>query len=106
MPTHGGYTGTNVRPITLSAIAALSQNSNLPVAAAGGFDAAENVIEAIELGATTVMLGSALLGGYGIITETVRRLEEWLEKNGYGDIGALRGAALQYLRSYEELHER
>ena len=39
-------------------------------------------------------------------TETVRRLEEWLEKNGYGDIGALRGAALQYLRSYEELHER
>ena len=42
----------------------------------GGFDAAENVIEAIELGATTVMLGSALLGGYGIITETVRRLEE------------------------------
>ena len=70
------------------------------------FDAAENVIEAIELGATTVMLGSALLGGYGIITETVRRLEEWLEKNGYGDIGALRGAALQYLRSYEELHER
>jgi dihydroorotate oxidase len=106
MPTHGGYTGTNVRPITLSAIAALSQNSNLPVAATGGFDAAENVIEAIELGATTVMLGSALLGGYGIITETVRRLEEWLEKNGYGDIGALRGAALQYLRSYEELHER
>lgn len=106
MPTHGGYTGTNVRPITLSAIAALSQNSNLPVAATGGFDAAENVIEAIELGATTVMLGSALLGGYGIITKTVRRLEEWLEKNGYGDIGALRGAALQYLRSYEELHER
>mgnify|MGYP001072783465 CR=1 FL=1 len=106
MPTHGGYTGTNVRPITLSAIAALSQNSNLPVAATGGFDAAENVIEAIELGATTVMLGSALLGGYGIITETVRRLEEWLDKNGYLDIGALRGAALQYLRSYEELHER
>lgn len=48
------------------------------------------MIEAIELGATTVMLGSALLGGYGIITETVRRLEEWLDKNGYWDIGALR----------------
>ena len=84
----------------------LSQNSNLPVAATGGFAAAENVIEAIELGATTVMLGSALLGGYGIITESVRWLEEGLEKNGYGDIGALRGAGLQYLRSYEELHER
>ena len=106
MPTHGGYTGTNVRPITLSAIAALSQNSNLPVAAAGGFNAAENVIEAIELGASTVMFGSAMLDGYGVITETVRQLGEWLEQNGYSDIGALRGAALQHLRSYEELHER
>ena len=106
MPTHGGYTGTNVRPITLSAIAALSQNSNLPVAATGGFDAAENVIEAIELGATTVMLGSALLGGYGVLTETVRELGDWLEQNGYDSIDELRGAALQYLRSYEELHER
>ena len=95
-----------MRPITLSAIAALSQNSNLPVAATGGFDAAENVIEAIELGATTVMLGSALLGGYGVLTETVRELGDWLEQNGYDSIDELRGAALQYLRSYEELHER
>ncbi len=106
MPTHGGYSGTYVRPITLSAIAALSQNANLPVAAAGGFNAAENVIEAIELGATTVMLGSALLDGYGVITETVQQLEKWLDQNGYTDIEALRGVALQYLRSYEELHER
>ena len=54
------------------------------------------MIEAIELGATTVMLGSALLGGYGIITETVRRLEEWLEKNGYGGYRGVagRGAAV------------
>ena len=36
IPTHCGYTGANVRPITLSAIAALSQNSDLPVSATGG----------------------------------------------------------------------
>ena len=52
------------------------------------------------------MFGSAMLDGYGVITETVRQLGEWLEQNGYSDIGALRGAALQHLRSYEELHER
>lgn len=106
MPTHGGYTGTNVRPITLSAIAALSQNSNLPVAAAGGFNAAENVLEAIELGAAAVMLGSAILDGYEVITETVRQLDRWLEQHGYGSIDELRGTALQYLRSFEELQER
>ena len=52
------------------------------------------------------MLGSALLGGYGVLTETVRELGDWLEQNGYDSIDELRGAALQYLRSYEELHER
>ena len=76
------------------------------MAAAGGFNAAENVLEAIELGAAAVMLGSAILDGYEVITETVRQLDRWLEQHGYGSIDELRGTALQYLRSYEELQER
>ncbi|MBP3464801.1 MAG: hypothetical protein KIG21_02595 [Angelakisella sp.] len=106
IPTHCGYTGANVRPITLSAIAALSQNSDLPVSATGGFDGAENVIEALQLGAATVQFGSVLLTcGYGIITRTVQQLEDWMDRNGYRDTASLRGAALQYLHSYDELHD-
>ena len=106
IPTHCGYTGANVRPITLSAIAALSQNSDLPVSATGGFDGAENVIEALQLGAATVQFGSVLLTcGYGIITRTVQQLEDWMDRNGYRDTASLRGTALQYLHSYDELHD-
>ena len=45
------------------------------------------------------------IDGAGKSTQ-INLLKDWLEQNGYDSIDELRGAALQYLRSYEELHER
>lgn len=104
MPTHGGYTGRHMRPVTLAAIAALSQVSDLPISATGGMENYENIIEAIQLGATTVQLGSAIMiQGYSLIEDTVFKLRDWMEAHGYEEMERLRGKALEHLHSYEEL---
>ena len=104
MPTHGAYSGCHVRPITLAAIAALSQVSNLPISATGGTEDYRNIVEAIELGATTVQLGSAvLLNGYSVITTAVEELSQWMNQHGYANLQELQGKALKSLFSYEEL---
>lgn len=100
-PIHSGYTGPNVRPITLSAIATLSQTSNLPVSAAGGIDGSHSAIEAFMLGAYTVQLGSAiLLQGYEVIAKAVREISLWMENHNYCDMKSLRGKALNHLYPY------
>lgn len=104
MLTHGGYTGRHIRPITYAAIAALSQISNLPISATGGIENYENVLEAIQLGASTVQLGSAiLLHGYQLIGETIVQLQEWMDTQHIEKISQLRGRALKHLHSYEDL---
>ena len=104
MPTFGAYSGCHVLPVMLAAVAALSQATDLPISATGGVENWENVIEAIELGASTVQLGSAvLLHGYSTILKCVEGLEQWMTDNECEKLLSLRGAALPSLHSYDDL---
>ena len=47
-----------------------------------------------------------MLRGYGHITETLQKLEEWLQAKGCADLSELRGKALSSLSAFEELPER
>ena len=66
-----------------------------------------SIIEFLMMGATAVEMGSAImLRGYAHITETLRKLEDWLREKGYSSLDELRGNALASLTAFEELPER
>lgn len=106
MPTYGGYTGPNIRPVSLAVTATLSQLTRCQICGIGGIGSFQNVLEFLMLGADAVQLASAvMLHGYGRITEIVEGLGEWVAGHG-GSVERLRGAALGSLIPFEEIPEQ
>jgi len=107
MPTYGGYTGTNIRPVSLAMTAMLRQYSRLPVISSGGVLHFEHVLEFLMLGATAVQLASVIqLYGYDIIYSIIASVENWMASHGYKSIDDIRGAALASLRPFEDIVPR
>lgn len=104
MPAYGGYTGENIRPISLATIATLAQISTCELSGVGGIFNYKNVLEYIMLGANTTQLASSiLLNGQEIIGEILTELQEWMIEHEYSDINTLRGTALKTLAPYEDI---
>ena len=107
MAAIGGCTGSHLRPLSLAATAVLHQLTDCEIAAMCGVEDWHSIIEFLMMGATAVQVGSAImLRGYGHISETLSKLEEWLQKRGYASVNELRGKALSSLSAFEELPER
>lgn len=107
MAAIGGCTGSHLRPLSLAATAVLHQLADCEIAAMCGVEDWHSIIEFLMMGATAVEMGSAImLRGYGHITETLRKLEDWLREKGYSSLDELRGNALSSLTAFEELPER
>ncbi len=104
MLTYGGYTGRNIRPISLATTAQLLQYTQMQICSTGGIKNAEHALEFLMLGATAVQLASAIQeDGYGEITKLIHDLEDWLAGHGYTDIAQVRGAALPSLMPFEDI---
>ena len=107
MPTYGGYTGTNIRPVSLAMTAMLRQYSQLPIVSSGGVLCYEHVLEFLMLGATAVQLASAIqLQGYDVISSIISAMETWMESHGYNSVDDIRGVALASLRPFEDIVPR
>ena len=107
MAAIGGCTGSHLRPLSLAATAVLHQLADCEIAAMCGVEDWHSIIEFLMMGATAVEMGSAImLRGYAHITETLRKLEDWLREKGYSSLDELRGNALASLTAFEELPER
>jgi len=90
MLTYGGYTGRNIRPISLATTAQLRQYTQMQICSVGG--------------ATAVQLATAIQeDGYGEITRMIRDLDAWISGHGYTDISQVRGAALPSLMPFEDI---
>lgn len=104
MLTYGGYTGRNIRPISLATTAQLRQYTSMQICSAGGIASYEHALEFMMLGATAVQLASAIQQeGYGVITKVIREIGDWLSQHGYADISEVRGAALPSLMPFEDI---
>jgi dihydroorotate dehydrogenase subfamily 1 len=104
MQTYGGYTGRNIRPISLATTAQLRQYTQMQICSAGGITTAEHALEFIMLGATAVQLASAIQqDGYGVITKLIGDLDDWLAGHGYTEVEQVRGAALPSLMPFEDI---
>ena len=107
MAAIGGCTGSHLRPLSLAATAVLHQLADCEIAAMCGVEDWHSIIEFLMMGATAVEMGSAImLRGYAHITDTLRKLEDWLREKGYSSLDELRGNALASLTAFEELPER
>ena len=107
MPTYGGYSGKNIRPVALATIATLKQTTSFPICGCGGIGSAHDALEFIMLGAKCVQLASVLLReGYAVIPRILTDMEEWMTAHGYHSIQEVCGAALDSLQPFEELPPR
>lgn len=107
LPTYGGYSGEGIRPIGLAAVATIAQAINIPVSGIGGISNYRHVLEYIMLGAANVQIcTSVIMNGFSHIGKILHDLEYWMSQKGYKSFDEIRGSALIYLKSFEEIkHE-
>ena len=104
LSTYGGYSGPGVKPIALRCVAQIAQATGLPVSGLGGLTRWEDAAEFMALGASTVQVGTAVMWrGYGIITELLQGLSEYMDANEYADLHAIIGAALPKIVTFPEM---
>jgi dihydroorotate dehydrogenase (fumarate) len=91
--------GEAIRPVALRVVAQISLDHTVPLVGTGGIGTAEQALETLMAGATAVGVHTApLLQGLAWFGRAVRELRRWLDERGCGQIAALRGRALPYLR--------
>lgn len=101
---YGGYGGPAIKPVIMRMVTELARAINIPISAVGGVSSCQDLVEYIMAGATTVQFASAILwNGYGIIEKIIADLEKWMEKRGYQSFEEIRGCALKYITTTEEL---
>lgn len=104
LPTYGGYSGEGIRPVSLAAVASMSQATNIPISGIGGITTGENVLEFLMLGATTVQVcSSIMINGYEHIKTIIKELEELMIKLNIANLEEIVGSALDSLLSFEEI---
>ena len=104
MPTYGGYSGQQIRPIALATTATLKQITALPVCGCGGIEDANSALEFIMMGAECIQLASAVMReGYTVITKTIADMESWMQQHHCSSLREIRGAALDSLRPFEDV---
>ena len=88
-----GLSSPDELPQRLMWTAALSAQTNMPIALSGGVHSVEDGIKALMSGASTVQMTSALLQhGPKLMQQMVQGLDEWMEHNAYKSLDQLRGS--------------
>ncbi|MBL7065395.1 MAG: dihydroorotate dehydrogenase [Anaerolineae bacterium] len=91
----GGVSGPAIRPIAVRCVRDLCRAVDVPVVAVGGVTTGRDVVEMILVGATAVGIGSAVYyRGMEVFREVCREVRGYMERHGYGDLGAFRGRAV------------
>ncbi|MHB1405806.1 MAG: 4Fe-4S binding protein [Desulfitobacteriaceae bacterium] len=101
---YGGYSGPAIKPIVMRHLSEVARKVDLPISAIGGVMSFKEIVEYIMLGATTVQTATAVMwNGYGVISKWLKDLENWMDQKGYKSLDEIRGIALPYITTTEEL---
>lgn len=102
--TYGGYSGLAVKPVGLRVVAQLAQNFSLPISGIGGIATWEHAAEYLLLGASTVQIATAvMLAGYGIITDLIGGMTQYLRNKNLSGVQDLIGKSLGRLTDFAGL---
>ena len=106
--TPGGYSGPAVRPIALRHVMEISRACpQAAVSGMGGIETANDAIQFLLLGASTVQICTgAMLKGYEIIDELVAGLSCFMDLHGFERVEQVVGKSLPYFDTHEGLVKR
>ena len=104
MHAFGGFVGPAQRQIGMMRVAMAAQNTKLTIAGGGGISAWEDAAESIMYGSTFVTMCTKLLWeGFTWLRKMNEGLLNFMEENGYETLADMRGLALQYLTTNNNL---
>lgn len=89
--TYAGLSGPAIKPISLRMVHQVAHAVHVPVMGIGGITTFEDAIEFIMAGATVIQVGTASFMKPDIAMDIIDGMESWLEEQGIGSIGEIRG---------------
>lgn len=106
--TPGGYSCQAVRPIALRMVMEIARDvPGASISGMGGVECAEDAIQFILMGASTVQVcTAAMLQGYGMVKELCDGLAAFMEQHGFAHIDDFRGHSLQFFTTHADLVAR
>jgi len=100
----GFISGPWIRLSTYKSVAQVVQNVNIPVCASGGISNWRDNVEMIMWGATLTSACTVLMWeGFEVIKEINEGTERFMDEQGYSSYEEMRGLALQYLATPDEI---
>ena len=104
LSTYGGISGEYIRPLGLASVATIAQTTDIPICGVGGISSAENALEYMMLGASTVQVGTeVMIKGKESIRKIVQNLEIWAQNHNVKNLSEIRGKALDNLKAFDEM---
>ncbi|MEE9612449.1 MAG: dihydroorotate dehydrogenase [Desulfatiglandales bacterium] len=91
----GGLSGTPIKPIAVRCVYEIAKELDVPVMGCGGIASGEDAVEFLMAGARAVQIGTAVYSrGIGVFRKVTKEMEDFMEREGYGAVEELIGAAL------------
>jgi dihydroorotate dehydrogenase (NAD+) catalytic subunit len=89
----GGLSGPAIKPVALYMVYEAAGAVDVPVVGCGGITTASDAIEFIMAGASAIQIGTANFTNPSAPFDVLEGIEQFMEKEGIGDIAELIGAA-------------
>lgn len=106
----GGYSGKAVKPVALRFIhdlAVCDELKDAPISGMGGIETWQDALEFILLGCGNVQVTTSVMQyGYRIIDDLIYGLSSFMEEKGFSSIEDMRGRALPYMVSADDLDRK
>jgi dihydroorotate dehydrogenase (fumarate)/dihydropyrimidine dehydrogenase (NAD+) subunit PreA len=100
----GGCGGPWVKPFTLRTIHQVATATDIPITGSNGATNWRDALEFMMVGATTVQFCTAvMIYGYPLLSETLKGMNEFLDRKGYRSVREVIGAANRSVLSYAEV---
>jgi len=100
----GFISGPWIKLSTYKSVAQVAQNVKIPICASGGISNWRDNVEMIMWGATLTSACTVLMWeGFEVIKDIVEGTERFMDEQGYSSYEEMRGLALQYLGTPDEI---
>lgn len=95
LPRIVGYSGSWLAPITRAWVEIAAESTKLPICGHGGLDNWRDCIATMMAGASTLQMCTApMMRGYKFFTETISKMDMWLDSHGYSSVKDIVGMTL------------
>ena len=88
----GGLSGPAVFPVAVRMVWQVANAVKIPVCGMGGIATAEDAIEMMMAGASTIQIGAAIFRNPFVPVEIIEGINEWCNKNGVKSLSEIIGA--------------